>query len=333
MELSVSDATHTAALPSRLLSYLRAALASPALQFASPPARLQGGYETSTYRFRLEGAPEELCVPLVLRLYPAFYGPRNAIWESAVQNVLAGQGYPVARAHLLCTNMSVLGGAFFVMDYLPGDSLVAAPPETVPGLLGRTHAELHDIDPAPLVEAFHREGITEHEYRLTGRFSWLRDRGEELPWVRPAVEWLLANRPPEPERLSVCHGDFHPLNLLYDNGRVTAVLDWPGFAVADAAFDVGNTLVLLTIACKHLAASLVGLPRVDWDLFARLYLAAYRAHRRLGDTYLAYYRVRRCVSALLEGFDGQQVWQHPLIVRDLLAYVLDTTGIELTLPD
>jgi len=268
----------------------------------------------------------------VLRLYPEFYGTRDAVWESAVQNVLAGEGYPVARAHLVCTDMSVLGGAFFIMDHLPGGSLVAAPPEIVPGLLGKTHAELHNIDPAPLIAALNDKGIAEYDYGLNSRFDWLRDSADRLPWIRPGVDWLLGNRPPEPDRLAVCHGDFHPLNVLYADGRVTAVLDWPGFAVADPAFDVANSLVLITITCKHVAASMDGFPPVDWDRFADLYLDAYRAHRSLDDTNLDYYRVRRCVLALVQGFEGQQVWQHPLIVRDLLAHILDTTGIQIMRP-
>jgi aminoglycoside phosphotransferase (APT) family kinase protein len=108
------------ALSDKLISYLRARLGNPAIDFASPLTRLQGGYETSTYRFELDGASDELSGPLVLRLYPQFYGTRNAIWESTVQNVLAGEGYPVAQVHVVCTDMSILGGAFFIMDHLPG---------------------------------------------------------------------------------------------------------------------------------------------------------------------------------------------------------------------
>ena len=71
---------------------------------------------------------------------------------------------------------------------------------------------------------------------------------------------------------------------------------------------------------------------VDWDLMADLYLAAYRAHRSLDETNLDYYRTRRCVMSLAQGFEGQRVWQHPLIVRDLLAYILDVTDIQITMP-
>jgi aminoglycoside phosphotransferase (APT) family kinase protein len=320
------------ALSDKLIAYLRAKLGNPAMGFASPLTRLQGGYETSTYRFELDDASDELSGPLVLRLYPQFYGTRNAIWESTVQNVLAGEGYPVAQVHVVCTDMSLLGGAFFIMDHLPGQLLATAPRESVPGLLGKTQAELHNIDPVPLIKALSDKGVAERDYRLASRFDWLGEKADKLGWIRQGVNWLLDNRPTEPERLSVCHGDFHPFNILYDEGKVTGVLDWPGFAIADPVFDVANSIVLITIPSKHLAASMGNFSSVDWDLIADLYLAAYRAHRPLDDTNLDYYRVRRCVLALVQGVEGQKVWQHPLIVRDLMAYILDITGIQITLP-
>jgi aminoglycoside phosphotransferase (APT) family kinase protein len=319
-------------LSDKLISYLRARLGNPALDFASPLTRLQGGYETASYRFELDGASEELSRPLVLRLYPQFYGTRSAIWESTVQNGLAEQGYPVAQAHVLCTDLSVLGGAFFVMDHLSGRPLAVAPPESVPGLLGKTHAELHTNDLVPLVEMLREKGIDDDGYRLSSRYDWLKGKAKELPWLRQAVDWLLEQRPPEPERLSVCHGDFHPLNILYADGKVTGVLDWGGFSIADPAYDVGNTVVLITIPSKHLAASMDGVPSVDFDLMVELYLAAYRTHRPLDSTNLDYYRVRRCVMSLAQGVEGQKVWQHPLIVRDLLAYIHDVTGIQISMP-
>ena len=68
-------------------------------------------------------------------------------------------------------------------------------------------------------------------------------------------------------------------------------------------------------------------------LMVDLYLAAYRTHRPLDSTNLDYYRVRRCVMSLAQGAEGQKVWQHPLIVRDLLAYILDITGIQISMPE
>ena len=87
-----------------LLTYLRAELGAPELVYRMPLTQMQGGYETFSFRFQLDGAPAELSGLLVLRLYPALYGSSNAEWESTVQNLLAGQGFPVARAPLLCTS-------------------------------------------------------------------------------------------------------------------------------------------------------------------------------------------------------------------------------------
>jgi aminoglycoside phosphotransferase (APT) family kinase protein len=198
--------------------------------------------------------------------------------------------------------------------------------------LGETHAALHDIDPVRLVKVLDKRGIDGYGYRLQSRFDWLSRKAERWPWLRQAVDWLLEHRPPEPKHLSVCHGDFHPFNLMFDKGKITGVLDWPGFAIADPAYDIGNTLVLVTITAKHLTGSMEAFSSVDWDLMATLYLAAYRAHRPLENAYLDYYRVRRCVMALVQGVEGQKIWQHPLIVRDLLVYILDVTGAQISMP-
>jgi aminoglycoside phosphotransferase (APT) family kinase protein len=317
------------ALADRFISYLRAELRDPALELAAPLVRLEGGYETSTYRFQLDGAPDELDRPLVLRLYPLALGTETAVWESAVQNGLAREGYPVARAHVLCTDVSVLGGAFFVMDYLPGVSLATAPQESVPRLLGQTQAKLHGIDSNALVKWLADQGIARQGYTFASRFDWLCERAKVVPWVRPGMDWLRQHRPPDPERLSVCHGDFHPLNVMVDQGAVTGILDWGGLALADPAYDVGNTLVLLTIAVKNLAASMGLFPGADFDHMAESYLAAYRAQRPLESTHLDYFRARRCVQALVEGAEGQEVWQHPSIVRDLLACIHEVTGMRI----
>ena len=316
----------------KLLAYLRKRLKNPDIKYCYPPTRLQGGYETSLYRFQLKDAGAELSQFLVLRLYPQFYGTQNAVWESTVQNVLVKEGYPVARAHLVCTDLNVLGGAFFIMDYLPGKPMMFATFEKVPELMGKTHAALHLIDPQPLAKRLQLQGVDEYTYSLNSRVDWLKDRAKKFPWIAKGVNWFLENHPPEPERLSVCHGDFHALNILMDENRVTGVLDWPGFAIADPVFDVANTLVLTTIPAKYLIASIEGFSSVDWDLTAELYLSAYRARRKLDSTNLDYYQVRRCLMGLVQGVEGQKIWQHPLIVADLVHYIEKITGIRIEVP-
>ncbi|MBI9045500.1 MAG: hypothetical protein JEZ06_13500 [Anaerolineaceae bacterium] len=70
----------------------------------------------------------------------------------------------------------------------------------------------------------------------------------------------------------------------------------------------------------------------DWNLAAEQYLSAYQQIKELDQTNLDYYRVRRCLLALLEGVDGHKVWQHPLIVQDLIEYIQKITGLQIELP-
>jgi len=317
----------------KFINYLREELNEPDLQYRSTPTPLHGGYETRIYRFQLDGAQTGFTHPLVLRLYPEFYGIQNAVWESAVQNSLAESGFPVARVHFLCSDTSILGGAFYVMDYLPGQPLMFANPDRVPELLGKTHAELHQLDPKSIVNALKSKGFDAHDYSLDSSFDGLKKSARKLPWIEEGVGWLFDNRPPDPARLSICHGDFHGLNILVDEGVVTGVLDWPGFKIADPVFDVANTLVLTTIPAKHLSSSWEGWPPVDWELAAQYYLSAYQSHRELDVSNLDYYRVRRCIQALVQGIEGQKVWQHSLIVHDLVAYIQTITGLKIIIPD
>jgi aminoglycoside phosphotransferase (APT) family kinase protein len=321
-------------LNQKLLTYLRKQLNNDLITYQTEPAQVHGGFETQIYRFQLKGAPVELSQTLILRLYPEWYGTGNAIWESTIQNVLKQAAFPVAKTHFLCTDLSVLGGAFFIMDYLPGKPMVMASMESVPVLLGKNHALLHQIDPAPLAKAIHAAGIDQSVLFVGYRFESFKKRASEFPWLDPVVEWLVNNRPAEPAKLSICHGDYHPLNILVENDEVIGVLDWSGFLIGDPAIDIGNTIVLITIPFKHVAPTLgFDFSNVDFQDVAEIYLQAYQSEKSLDRTHLDYYRVNRCANALMEGAQGQPVWQHPLIVRELRQYIYSATGISLRLPE
>jgi len=314
----------------KLLTYLRNQLNQQKITYHTEPAQVHGGFETLIYRFQLKDATGQFTHPLILRLYPDWYGTGNAIWESTIQNVLIEAAFPVAKAHFVCTDLSVLGGAFFIMDYLPGEPMVMGPMESVPSLLGKNHAALHQIDPDPLVKAIHAAGIDQSGLFVKHRFQSFRKRAGEFPWLREAVEWLVENQPAQPDQLAICHGDYHPLNILVQDGEVTGVLDWSGFLIGDPAIDIGNTLVLITIPFKYVAPSLgFDFSNVDFQDVAEAYLEAYQSVKRLDGTHLNYFRVQRCVNALIEGVQGQAVWQHPLIVKDLLEYIHTVTNLNI----
>ena len=257
-------------LSARLLAYLRDTLADNRLDYMEPPSRMRGGSQAYVYRFELSGAPPDFSRPLILRLYPRGYSAARVVKESLVQDGLARQSYPVPRIYATCANRSILGGAFLIMELCPGDVMLRTPPETVPGMLAETQAALHHIDPRPILGSFCAQGWRAPQYRFEGELAALRKRAERHPKMRPVIDWLSANRPPEPEQLSICHGDFHPLNILVRNGKVTGVLDWFDSIIGDPALDVACTTLLIRVFGR-----LVLLPS-DCERVVVKYLDAYR---------------------------------------------------------
>jgi aminoglycoside phosphotransferase (APT) family kinase protein len=310
-----------------LIAYLRTHLNKPDVNYAAPLTPIAGGYEAFTAHFRLVNVQPELAEPLVLRLFPTYQSPDKAVMESLVQNSLAAQGYPVPRVWFIGTDKTLLGGAFLIMDFLPGETMLVAAGEAMPLLLGKVQARLHTISPQPLQAALQAHGLAEPRYRRSGRLNWLSGKGETLPWLAESIDWLNENCPPEPEQLAICHGDFHPFNILVKAGRVTAVLDWPGFLIADPVLDVAFTTILGSVAAKQL------MPGPDWDAVMAAYLAGYRRERPLDMAHFDYYRMLRCVIAFVDGAGGQAVWTSPAVLQSLAKHVYDIAGIRIVLSD
>ncbi|MCZ6678380.1 MAG: phosphotransferase, partial [Candidatus Poribacteria bacterium] len=291
-----------------------------------PLTPILGGYEAFTYHFKLKGVQPELAKPLVLRLFRRYRNPDQAIRESVVQNALTAQGYPAPSVLFTGTDKAHLGGVFLIMNFLPGENMLAAAGQDMPSMLGKAHAALHNISSAPLLNALGAQGFEERHFRLSGRLRSLSTKSKSLPWLEEGVQWLIENRPPEPEHLAICHGDFHPLNILVKDEKVTAVLDWPGFLIGDPIMDVAVTTVLCTIAARHL------LPTQNWDEIREKYLEAYRSERSLDMEHLDYYRMLRCVVALIGGAEGQEVWTAPFALKSLITHVHDIANIRVVLP-
>lgn len=323
------DENNTDQIAGKLITYLRAVYNDFTLAYDLPLTQLKGGIETATYQFQLKGAQKELNQLLVLRLYPEYRGSDDAYWHSCVQNTLAKMGYPVARTYKVCTDKTILDGAFYIMEFLPGQPLWTGPLKAIPEMLGKAHADLHKIDPEPLIKSLNEQGFDQNRYKFRKDFFdalAIAAQGTEFPWARAILDWLIKNRPPEPERLAICHGDFHPLNILIKDGKVTGVLDWHLF-IADPVLDIANTIKLITMA-KHLSGS--GAESVDWETFLRKYLDAYRAQLPLDLTNMDYYRVVQNLVFLYDGINMQAL-RHPLLLQESIEFIHKVTGIRITI--
>jgi aminoglycoside phosphotransferase (APT) family kinase protein len=110
-----------------------------------------------------------------------------------------------------------------------------------------TLAKIHNFDQAQCAFAsFDRPSVGTTESALwqlnRARRVWEEDRGEELPLMEVASNWLERNLPTL-DHVSVVHGDYRSGNFLFDeeSARITAVLDWERGYLGDRHRDLAWT--------------------------------------------------------------------------------------------
>jgi aminoglycoside phosphotransferase (APT) family kinase protein len=275
--------------------------------------QFRGGQSNPTY---LLGTPGRR---YVLRAKP---GPAAKLLPSAhaverefrVITALARAGLPVPRTYCLCEDESVVGRAFYVMQYVEGrvlweQSLPGMDPKeraAIYGEMNRVIAQLHRVD-------YSAAGLA--DYGKPGNYfarqiaRWTRQyqasETGKIEAMDRLIAWLPGNIPPGDET-AVVHGDYRMDNLIFHprEPRILAILDWElstlGHPLADFSYHCMGWHIppgaFRGIAGLDLEA--LGIPR-EAD-----YIAAYTARTgRAGighwDFYLAYNLFR--IAAILQG--------------------------------
>jgi aminoglycoside phosphotransferase (APT) family kinase protein len=248
----------------------------------APPERLTGGVDLWVYglRFAGPGLPERWSAPLVARV-PARAGRYDMLRQaSAVQSWAAARGYPAPEVLTVLAPGEVLPSPVQVMARVPGVPLFAAArgrrlPE-LPGLMARmgaAHAELHRLGSPP---ADAHPGEAPDSWLLTARY--LAGSGDAGEFAGALRKIELAGDRLEVADPVVCHGDFHPLNVLAaPGGSALHVIDWTNVGVGDRHGDISCTLLSFEVAA-------VGAPRAADRVLVRV------LRRRLQRAYLTGYR-------------------------------------------
>jgi aminoglycoside phosphotransferase (APT) family kinase protein len=165
----------------------------------------------------------------------------------------------------------------------------------VAAVLVRTQLRLHALDAGPLY------GVAMTFDALLDQFGQ-RIAGRPITGLGKAFDWLTAHRPNEAERPVICHGDFHPQNILMKGNVVTGVIDWPNALVAHPAYDVASTRIILGLVPLELSP-LPAVARVlasaARPLLLALYLAGYRRGRAIDGGTLGYYEAAACMRQLI----------------------------------
>jgi aminoglycoside phosphotransferase (APT) family kinase protein len=167
--------------------------------------------------------------------------------EFRVISALHPTGFPVARPYALCTDDSVLGAMFYVMEMVEGRVIWNG---AVPEMEKADRRRLYEHKIATLAQLHNTdyEKIGLGDYGKPGNYfarqidRWSKQyklsETENLEEMNRLIEWLPQTIPPG-ERTSIVHGDYRLDNTVVhpSEPRIIAVLDWELSTLGDPLGD------------------------------------------------------------------------------------------------
>lgn len=289
--------------------------------FAGPlqVEQFKGGQSNPTYRLVTPGKA------YVLRRKPPgpiLKGAHAVDREAKVLAALGSTGFPVAHVHGLCSDETVIGTPFYVMDMVEGRIFWDA---TVPGVgnaeraaifdaMNAVIARLHGVDFKAIgLGDYGRAGnyFARQIARWSGQYLADSDAGRDDRMDRLIV-WLEANIPQDDDATSIIHGDFRIDNIIFapEEPRVLAVLDWELSTLGHPGADFAYHAMMYRMP-PHIVAGLAGRDSAGTGIpCEQEYLEAYCARAGLTgmpgyDYYMAFNFFR--LAAIFHGIKGRVI--------------------------
>lgn len=266
-----------------------------------PLVAATGGMSTFIWFGQLQGSalPHELRAPLAIRVFGDPHEDVALERETGVLGFVAACDFPaplpLASARASDGDANPVGLPWMVLPHVPGDPLLTVISKAPWGALAR----LREL--AAIQAALHAIPVAGCPLPSTGALvdRWFAHRGPEIEGPDdPRANALLAALRERAdvvrhEHPVVCHGDFHPLNVLsrkVGSRWEHVIIDWTDAVVGDRHFDVSRTLALFSVAsiAAESRAERMGL-RVAAPLLVRTYRRAYESFSPLEPDRLAYW--------------------------------------------
>jgi aminoglycoside phosphotransferase (APT) family kinase protein len=287
--------------PDALQAHLRAHTGAPDLTITAFRPIL-GGRSRQTALFSVTGAPGLPADLVVQRSLPGLVPGPAFVGEAgqyALLDALHAAGLKVPRPLVLETGAEALGAAFIVTDRSPGlpaqpDYWSKVEPEGVALDLARQMALLHAQPYAALQpklaqsrERYDRAGWLEELEGFAARWHALAHWpsiaiSTAIAWMREHVDCL-------DERRALVHNDMIFHNILAEDGRITAILDWEQTSVGHPGEDLGYAYPSVSMA-------------TDWNRFMAVYAEA--GGPPVTQRQVDYFALRACLRMLLLVLQG-----------------------------
>jgi len=167
--------------------------------------------------------------------------------EASALAAIRGHGVPAPRLLAMDEDGAETGVRCTLTSALPGQpDLAPADMRSWLGQLAGTHAAIHAVPPEAEMrrDGWDRDGAptaSPDRYGIRYRsLDWLADRG-----LRETAREA-ASGPLTDEEVLV-HGDYQHFNVLWREGRLTGVVDWPNGAAGNRGSDVGHCRLNLAV--------------------------------------------------------------------------------------
>lgn len=236
--------------------------------------------------------------------------------EFRVLDALRDTDVPVPNAIALCTDDSVIGSMFYVMEHLEG-RIFWDP--AVPEVNNEERTAIYD-EMNRVLAALHRVnvdtvGLTDYgkpgNYyaRQIGRWTkqYRASETEVVAEMEALIDWLPNHIPEGDETVALVHGDYRLDNMIFHprEPRVIGILDWELSTIGDPLADLAYQLMAWRFPREGGISGLEGLDRSSLGLPSdEDYIAAY-CHRTGRDGidnwpfYMAFCFFR--IAAILQG--------------------------------
>ena len=186
--------------------------------------RLSGGASMESWAFQWAGEG------FVLRRAPSADYVADRPYDHAAEAALVSAAHHAGVRAPEVVAVLAAGdglGSGYVMRRVAGDAnpatILAAPPPTLLTEIAEALAQIHALPADKIPAAIPVMDVAAALADLKARFA---DYGGDRPVIALAIKWCEDHLPPPADPSVLVHGDYRMGNLLVDDGRLTAVLDW-----------------------------------------------------------------------------------------------------------